>query len=83
MHCFTLEWLEQVLIMLVVFLAVFAILKVLIPWVISMAGVAIPGPVMQIINIFIWALIAIAVIYFAFMVISCLMSMSGGIHLPR
>jgi hypothetical protein len=82
MSCFGLEMIKDLLIWLVIVCAILSILKVLFPWVLSAAGVAVPGPLLQIINIFVWAVIAIFAIIIVFMLISCLLSMGGGLHLP-
>lgn len=81
--CFSMAWLQQLLIMAVIFIAVIAILKLLIPWILSQLGGG-GGIIMGVINILFWAIIAIFVIYICFAVISCLMSMGGGFPLmPR
>lgn len=77
MACFSLPWLESLLVWLVIVCAIVAILKLLLPFVLNQLGVA-GGVIMQAINIVMWAIIAIAVIYFCFMLISCL----GGGLLP-
>jgi hypothetical protein len=46
-----------------------------VPWILSLAGVAISGPIAQIINILIIAIVIIAVIIVAFALIECV---SGG-----
>ena len=70
MGCFSLGWLEQVLVWLVVVGAIFAIIKLLVPLVLS----AFPGggTLAQIINIILWTIIVIMIIYIAFSLISCL-----------
>jgi hypothetical protein len=73
--CFSLEWLEQLLVWLVIVGAVIAILRLLLPWVASQLGIPI---VAQVIHIVLVAIICIVVIYFCFALISCL----GGGHLP-
>jgi len=81
--CFSLEWVEQLLIWLVIVGAIVAILRLLIPWALSFFGFN-PGPIMQIINIVIGAIVVIFVIYFVFAMIACLSSMGGGLSLfPR
>lgn len=77
--CFSLAWLENLLIWIVIVAAVIGILKLLIPWVFSFLGVS-TGPLLQIISIVVYAIIAIFVIYVAFALISCLVG--GGFHLP-
>lgn len=80
--CFSLGWIEQLLIWLVIIVAVVALLRLVVPWVLGMLGVD-GGIIMQAINIVVWAVIAIAVIYFVFAMISCLLSMGGLPLLPH
>jgi hypothetical protein len=81
MGCFSLGWIEQLLVWLVVIVAVVSIIKLLVPFVLAQLGAA-GGIVAQIINIALWAFVCILVIYFAFAVISCLLS--GGLpFFPR
>jgi hypothetical protein len=80
--CFTLDWLEHILILAVIVLAIIAILKILIPWALSKFGAA--GDfsiVIQMLTICFWAVVIIAVIVFAFTLIGCLLSMGGGFTL--
>jgi hypothetical protein len=82
--CFSLEWVETLLIWIVIICAIIALLRLVLPWVFSAFGVAIPGIIIQAINIFIWAVVAILVIIFIFTLISCLLSMGGSLSLfPR
>jgi hypothetical protein len=76
--CFSLAWLEQLLIWIVIIVAIFSLLKLVVPWILSKLG-AEGGIVMQAISIVLWAFIAICIIYFIFMLISCLLSMGGGL----
>ena len=71
MACFTLPFLEHILLMIVVIAAVVAVIGLLVPWVFSMVGVNL-GPLPQIVRIIVGAIIAIAVIYFVFDLLSCL-----------
>ena len=77
--CFSLAWLMQLLIWAVIVIAIVAILRLLIPYILS----ALPGGglIVAILNILFWAVIVIFVIYVAFAVISCLLSMGGGMPL--
>lgn len=75
--CFSLQWVEQILIWAVIVIAVVLILKLLIPYILAQLGTG-GGIILAILNILLWAVICIFIIYFAFMVISCLMSMGGG-----
>ena len=76
--CFSLGWLESFLVWIVIVCAVVGILKLLLPFVLTQLGVG-GGIIVAAINIVIWAVIAIFVIYTLFDLISCL----GGLHLPR
>jgi len=66
--CFSLAWIEQLLVWLVIVCAIIAILRLLLPWVAAQIGGIIPA----VINIVLWAVIAIFVIYFCFALMSCL-----------
>ncbi len=79
MGCFSLVWLEQMLVWLVIASAIVACIQLLIPWVTSVTF-----PVVgQVLNIILWAVIAIIAIYIIFALLSCLVGMGGGLHLPR
>lgn len=75
--CFTLGWLEQLLIWVVVVCAVFAIIRLLVPFVLSQLGAG-GSIIAQAISIVLWAIIAIFVIYICFALVGCLLSMGGG-----
>ena len=77
--CFSLEWIEQILVWLVIVCAIFALLKLVVPFILAQIGVA-GGIIMQAINIIVWAFVCICVIYFVFMLIGCL---GGGLVFPR
>ncbi len=83
MGCFSLGWLEQVLINLVIICAIIAILKLLVPLLVGLlsplmgGGAAVIG---QIITIVLYAIVAIFVIYIVFGLIQCLVG-SGGFSL--
>jgi len=79
MGCFSLAWLEQMLIWLVIASAIVACIQLLIPWITSVTF-----PIVgQVLNIILWAVIAIIAIYIIFALLSCLIGMGGGLHLPR
>jgi hypothetical protein len=67
MGCFSLGWLEQLLIWLVVVCAVIAVIRLLLP--LALAPLPIVAQVLQIVM---WAVIAIAVIILLFELLSCL-----------
>jgi hypothetical protein len=79
--CFSWDFIKQILILDVVIVAIVAILNVLIPFIVSRLGVTLGagwGVIVHIFRIFIWALIAIFIIIFAFEIIACLWSFTGG-----
>jgi len=78
MGCFTLSWLEAMLIWLIIASAVVAILRLLIPWITS-----ITFPIVgQVLEIILWAVLAIIAVYIIFALLSCLIGMGGGLHFP-
>lgn len=79
--CFSLGFIEQLLVWLVIVCAIVAILRLLLPWVAAQLGAA-GGIVMAVINIVLWAIVCIYVIYFCFMLIECLAG-GGGMLLPH
>lgn len=82
MACFTLAWAEQLCIWIIIISAVVAIIRVVIPWLTGLMG-GIPGPVVQIMNIILWAVIAIMVVYIFFALISCIAGGPGLTLLPH
>lgn len=75
MSCFSLAFVEQLLIWLVIAGAVIAVLRLLIPWITS-----ITSPIIgQVLEIVLWAVVAILAIYIVFALLGCLV---GGVHLP-
>lgn len=79
MGCFSLGWLEQMLIWLVCVGAVIAILKLFVPWVMAQVGIPIVG---QVINIILWAIICIIVIWIVFALLACLIGAGGFSMMP-
>lgn len=85
MACFSLEWLKDLLIWLVIVLVVIGIVKLLIPALMSWFG-APPGggSVMTILGYILWGIVAIAVIIFVFDLITCALGNGGtGLSFPR
>jgi hypothetical protein len=76
--CFSLSWLEQLLVWIVIICAIVAIIRLLLPFVLSQLGAG-GSVIIAALNIVLWAVVAIFVIYICFDLISCL----GGLHLPR
>jgi hypothetical protein len=78
MGCFSLGFLQQLLIWLVIAAAIIAIIRLLIPWLTS-----ITFPIVgQVLEIVLWAVIAIIAIYIIFALIGCLLGMAGPLRLP-
>jgi membrane protein DedA with SNARE-associated domain len=85
MGCFSLDWVEQLLIWFVIVCLIVAIIRLLLPKLLGLFGGP-PGAsvVFTIIGYILWALVAIFCIYIAFDLISCLVSSGSGPHLfPR
>ena len=81
MSCLSLGFIEQLLVWLIIVLAIVAIIRLLVPFLTSLIGFPIVG---QIVEIILWAVVAIMVIYVIFALLSCLIG--GGptaLHLPR
>ena len=80
MGCFSLQWLEQLLVYCIIIFAVIAIIRLVVPWVLDQVGVPIIG---QVVNILLWAFVCIIVIYVVFALLSCLLGGGGfGSLLP-
>ena len=76
--CFSAAGIENFLIWLVLACAIIGILKILLPWILSLAGIGVSGQVGQIINILIIAVVLIMVIILCFGLFECV----GGLRLP-
>ena len=79
--CFSIGWLFTLLIWCVVIGAIYAIIKLVIPAV--MANFGGPGTLLaQVINIVMWAILLIAVLYIIWGLVACLAGGAGGLGLP-
>jgi ABC-type Na+ efflux pump permease subunit len=76
MPCFTLGFLEQLIVWLIVVGAIVACIKLLVPW---LSGIVNPI-VGQIIMIILWAIVAIMVVYLIFGLLSCLVGSGPPFH---
>jgi hypothetical protein len=76
--CFGLEWLESLIIWVIVICAVVAFLKLLGTFLLPRLGLNadILALVVRAITIFIWAIVCIAVVIFIFDLIACLLPMA-------
>ncbi|MFH0298338.1 hypothetical protein AAFX91_14065 [Bradyrhizobium sp. 31Argb] len=77
--CFSLVWVQQLIIWLIVIGAVVAIIKLLIPFLDSLTGMPIIGRILMIV---LWAFVAIAVVVIIFGLLSCLLGGSGTLGFP-
>jgi len=77
--CFSLVWLEQLCVWIIIVSAVIAVIRLLLPWLTNMIGIPI---VVQIINIVLWAVVAIMAVYIIFALLSCLLGGGGLLHFP-
>ena len=73
--CFSAGGIENFLLWLVFFCVLIGVLKILLPWILSLAGIGVSGPVSQIINVIVIGLIICVVIVIVFTVFECLPSM--------
>ena len=65
---------------IIVIIALVSIIRILVPWLVGFFGFPTPG--VQIINIVLWAVIAIAGVYLLVALFGCLLG-GGGLHLPN
>jgi hypothetical protein len=76
MGCFSLAWIEQLLIWLVVIAAVFALVRLVVPAFLPPFG----ATIVQLLNIILWAIVAIAVIILIFDLLSCAVGVPRLLH---
>jgi hypothetical protein len=81
--CFGLVWFEQFLVWLVIVCAIVALLRLVIGFVVPRLGLdgGIVAVVVRALTIIMWAIVCIAVIYFIFGLIECLVG--GGVGVLR
>jgi surface polysaccharide O-acyltransferase-like enzyme len=77
MPCFTLAFLQALIIQIIIIAAIIAIIKLLVPFLVSITGWPILG---QILMIVLWAIVAIMVVYLIFALLQCLMGSGGGLN---
>jgi hypothetical protein len=78
--CFSLAWLEQLVVWLIVIAAIIAVIRLVIPFLDSLTGFPIIG---QILMIILWAVVAIALVIIIFGLLSCVLGGSGTLGFPR
>ena len=83
MSCFSLGWVEQVLVWCVLIAAAWAIIQLLLPLINAGPFQWVVDLLIKILMIVVYAVIAIFIIYIAFDLISCLISMGGGLSFPH
>jgi hypothetical protein len=71
MACFTPYLALNFLIWLVLLIAVISIVQLVVPWLLTQFGSPDGGLIVRIIQIIVWAAVAIAIIYFVFDLLSC------------
>jgi hypothetical protein len=74
MTCISLQWIEIVLIWLVVIAAVVGLLRLIVPILVGPLGTA-GATIMSAINIIVWAIVAIAIIILVIDLLSCLVGL--------
>ena len=79
--CFSLGWLQQLFVWIIIICAIIAIIKILLPYVMSFAGElgGAAAVIIAVVKIVFWAIVAIMVVYVVFALISCLLGMGGGL----
>jgi hypothetical protein len=78
--CFSLAWLEQLVIWLIVISAIIAVIKLVIPFIDGLTGMPIIGRILMII---LWAVVAIALVVIVFGLLSCVLGGPGTLGFPR
>jgi hypothetical protein len=81
--CFSLGWIESILIDLVIIVALVMILRLFVPWLLAQLGIN-SAIIMQVINIVVWAIVLIFIIIIVFALVGCLLGAGGHFSLlPR
>jgi hypothetical protein len=76
MACFTLGFLEQLIVWLILVTAIVYAIKLLVPWLSSLVN-----PIVgQIVMIILWAIVAIMVVYLIFGLLACLVGAGPPFH---
>lgn len=81
--CFSAAGIENFLIWLVLVCLAIGLLKVFLPWILSLAEISVTPPIMRIINLLIVAAIIIFVIIVAFALYECIAGGGFGLRIVR
>jgi len=76
MSCISLGWFENLLIATILIAAAVAILRIIVPWLLSLVGWDASGRVMQVLNIICGAVVLIFIVVIVFQLLSC--ALGGG-----
>jgi len=82
MSCLSLGFIENLCIELIIICAVIAAIRVVVPLLLSLIGAPVGGAIAQLINIVLWAIVAIMVVMVVFGLLSCLIG-GAPFHLLR
>lgn len=80
--CWSLGFLEDLIIRLIILGAIVAIIKIVVPWILGLIG-GVGAPIVQIIYIVLWAIVAIWCVIICFELIQCLIGAGGFSIMPR
>jgi hypothetical protein len=75
--CFSLPGVENFLLWLAGICFVIALLKLVVPWLLGMAGIAVDGIILRIINLVIGFIVVVAVIIVVFWLLECALGGAG------
>ena len=83
--CFSLEWLKNLLIWIVIVCVIVGMIRVLISFVIPKLGIGgeVVAVIVRILTILLWGIVCIALIVFVFDLVACVAGGGLGVTLPR
>jgi len=76
MSCLSLGFLQDLIVQCIIIAVVVGVLQILVPWLVSFTGWPVLG---QVINVILWGIIAILIVYIIFALLGCLVG-GGGFH---
>lgn len=85
MACFSLAWLENLMIWTLIILCVVAVVNLIIPRILAAFGPAPDGAdiVLTVLRYVVWTIVAIVIVIFIFDLIACALGTGTGLSLPR